>query len=78
MSMARNTDCQRHGNSNSKFAPVHTALDIFLKRYCPMPEVWDLRYNYSIRQVEYACDILFKSESSKAKVQKRKGPKALV
>ena len=41
---------------------LHTALDIFLKRYCPMPEVWDLRYNYSIRQVEYACDILFKSE----------------
>ena len=43
---------------------LHTALDIFLKRYCPMPEAWDLRYNYSIRQVEYACDILFKSEGA--------------
>jgi hypothetical protein len=43
---------------------LHAALDLFLKRYCPMPEAWGLRYNYSIRQVEYACDILFKSESA--------------
>jgi len=43
---------------------LHKALDIFIKRYCPMPDEWDLRYNYSIKQVEYACDILFVSEEA--------------
>jgi len=43
---------------------LHKALDIFLKRYCPMPDEWSLSYNYTIRQVEYACDILFKSEEA--------------
>ena len=43
---------------------LHKALDIFVGRYCPMPDEWELSYNYTIRQVEYACDILFKSEES--------------
>jgi hypothetical protein len=43
---------------------LHKALDIFLIRYCPMPDEWNLSYNYTIRQVEYACDILFKSEEA--------------
>jgi hypothetical protein len=43
---------------------LHKALDIFLKRFCPMPDDWSLSYNYTISQVEYACDILFKSEES--------------
>jgi len=29
-----------------------------------MPGSWGLSYNYSIRQVEYACGILFKSEAA--------------
>jgi len=43
---------------------MHKALDIFLKRFCPMPDEWGLSYNYTIRQVEYACDIIFKSEEA--------------
>jgi hypothetical protein len=43
---------------------LHKALDIFIKRFCPMPDEWELSYNYTIRQVEYACDILFKSEEA--------------
>jgi hypothetical protein len=43
---------------------LHKALDIFTKRYCPMPDEWDLSCNYTIRQVEYAYDILFASEEA--------------
>ena len=43
---------------------LHKALDIFTKRYCPLPDGWDLKYNYSIIQVEYAYDILFTSEEA--------------
>ena len=43
---------------------LHRALDIFIKRYCPMPDEWELSFNYTIRQVEYACDIIFKSEEA--------------
>jgi len=43
---------------------LHKALDIFIKRFCPMPDEWKLSYNYTIAQVEYACDILFVSEES--------------
>jgi len=43
---------------------LHRALDMFIKRYCPMPDEWGLSYNYSIIQVEYACDILFENEES--------------
>jgi hypothetical protein len=43
---------------------LHKALDIFIKRFCPMPDEWELSYNYTIRQVEYACDIMFSSEEA--------------
>ena len=43
---------------------LHKALDIFVKRYCPMPEEWALSYNYTLKQVEYACDIIFESEEA--------------
>lgn len=43
---------------------LHKALDIFVKRFCPLPDEWGLSHNYTIKQVEYACDILFKSEDS--------------
>jgi hypothetical protein len=43
---------------------LHQALDIFVKRYCPLPVEWDLHFNYTISQVEYSCDILFRDESS--------------
>lgn len=41
---------------------IHKVLDIFLKRYCPLPEKWQLKFNYTISQVEYALDIVFKNE----------------
>ena len=43
---------------------LHKALDIFIERFCPMPEAWNLSCNHTISQVEYACDILFKSEEA--------------
>ena len=43
---------------------MHQALDIFVARYCPLPKEWDLRFNYTISQVEYSIDILFKDERS--------------
>lgn len=43
---------------------LHRTLDILVKRFCPMPDEWGLSYNYTIKQVEYACDILFKDEES--------------
>jgi len=43
---------------------LHRALDIFIKRFCPTPKEWELNCNYTISQVEYACDILFKSEEA--------------
>jgi len=38
--------------------------NIFLKRFCPIPDNWSLSYNYIISQAEYACDVLFKNEEA--------------
>jgi len=43
---------------------LHSALDIFIKRYCPMPAKWELSFNYTLKQAEYACDIIFKNEEA--------------
>lgn len=43
---------------------LHTALDIFAKRYCPIPFEWNVNFNFTIHQVEYALDIVFKNEES--------------
>ena len=40
---------------------LHSALDILIKRYCPMPTGWEQSFNYTIMQAEYALDIIFKS-----------------
>lgn len=42
----------------------HTALEIFAKRYCPIPVEWNVNFNFTIHQVEYALDIIFKNEES--------------
>jgi hypothetical protein len=39
---------------------LHTALDIFTKRYCPIPTEWNQTFSFTIHQVEYALDIVFK------------------
>jgi hypothetical protein len=41
---------------------LHQALDILVKRFCPLPEEWDLNFNYTIAQIEYALDISFKDQ----------------
>jgi DNA-binding HxlR family transcriptional regulator len=40
---------------------IHGAFDIFAARYLPLPGDWKLPLNYTIRQVEYAFDVAFKS-----------------
>ena len=42
----------------------HNALDMFAKRYCPIPTEWNIGFNFTIHQVEYALDIIFKEEAS--------------
>jgi len=41
---------------------IHHVLDIFMERYCPLPREWELKWNYTISQVEYAMDIVFKNQ----------------
>lgn len=41
---------------------IHQVLDIFMERYCPLPKEWDMPWNYTISQVEYAYDIVFKTQ----------------
>ena len=41
----------------------HKALDIFAQRYCPVIKNYDLGYRWSIMQVEYATDIIFKKQA---------------
>jgi hypothetical protein len=41
---------------------IHQALDIFMQKYCPLPKEWDLKWNYTISQTEYAFDIVFKKQ----------------
>ena len=42
---------------------LHKILDILAKRYCPVIEKHQLSYRWSIMQVEYATDIIFKRQS---------------
>lgn len=39
---------------------LHTRLDLFAERFCPIIKDFDLRYHWSIMQAEYATDIVFK------------------
>lgn len=41
---------------------LHQALNILVKRFCPLPEEWNLEFNFTIAQVEYALDISFKNK----------------
>jgi len=43
---------------------IHSAFDIFVARYCPLPPEWGLVHTYTIRQVEYSTDIVFKDASA--------------
>jgi hypothetical protein len=40
---------------------LHRALDVFAKRYCPVVDKAPGAYHWSIMQIEYSTDIVFKS-----------------
>jgi len=42
---------------------LHKALDLFARRYCPPITTQGLSYHWSIMQVEYATDIVFKKQA---------------
>jgi hypothetical protein len=42
---------------------LHQVLDIFAQRYCPVISQYKLLYHWSLMQVEYATDIVFKKQS---------------
>jgi len=41
---------------------IHQVCDILMGRCCPLPEEWELKWNYTIEQVEYAKDVIFKKQ----------------
>jgi hypothetical protein len=43
---------------------LYRALDKIAGRYCPLPAEYGLRYHWTIHQVEYAMDIVFKDGGS--------------
>jgi hypothetical protein len=40
---------------------IHTVLDGCAKRYCPLPEGWNINYQWTLSEVEYSYDIIFKN-----------------
>ena len=55
-------DCDRAQALSDGFRvdDLKQALDIFASRYCPVIKKFELAYHWSIMQVEYATDIMFK------------------
>jgi len=51
-------------SDNIKIEDIHSAFDIFSARYCPLPTDWELHWNYTIGQVEYSTDIIFKNSET--------------
>lgn len=47
-------------------AGLHRALDRFAHRYCPVIRRLSVRYHWTLMQVEYATDIIFKRQSDLA------------
>ena len=45
-----------------KPAELHRRLDRYAKRFCPVPEVFGQDYHWSLMQVEYSTDLIFRSE----------------
>jgi hypothetical protein len=43
---------------------LHAKLDSFAQRYCPVVAGLDLQYSWSITQVEYATDLVFKCQQT--------------
>jgi len=48
-------------SDNITVKDIHKVLDGCAKRYCPLPEEWDIHYQWSLSEVEYSYDIIFKN-----------------
>jgi len=49
-----------------RIVQLHAALDRFARRYCPLIKRLDVRYHWSLMQVEYATDIVFTTSQALA------------
>jgi hypothetical protein len=47
---------------------IHQKLSSFVQRYCPIINLFDLYYHWSIMQAEYATDIIFKRQQDLQKI----------
>ena len=58
-------DCEKAQALSDGFRvdDLKQALDIFAARYCPVIKKFELAYHWSIMQVEYATDIIFKERA---------------
>lgn len=43
---------------------LHRRLDRYAKRFCPVLDVFEQRYHWSLMQVEYATDLIFRAETT--------------
>ena len=43
---------------------LHRHLDRYAKRFCPVLDVFEQRYHWSLMQVEYSSDLVFRSEAT--------------
>jgi len=43
---------------------LHRRLDRYAKQFCPVLEVFGQRYHWSLMQVEYSTDLIFRSEAA--------------
>jgi hypothetical protein len=51
-----------------RVARLHRALDRFAQRYCPILTPLDVRYHWSLMQVEYATDLVFTDAAALAEL----------
>ncbi|BBO19224.1 conserved hypothetical protein [Candidatus Brocadia pituitae] len=58
-------DFQKAQEIANGFSPehLHTILDEFSRKYCPFLKEFHLSYHWSVMQIEYATDIVFRQQS---------------
>jgi len=62
----RITDMERAQGLADALKPdeLHRRLDHYAKRFCPVLDVFRQRYHWSLMQVEYSTDLVFRSEAT--------------
>jgi hypothetical protein len=46
----------------------HKILDSVARRFCPFPKEWDINHQWTIAEVEYSSDIIFREQASLAPI----------